>query len=279
MMSGVDLHIHTVYSDGTDTPETLINNLRKFNIHTFAVSDHDTVDGCRAFLSLAAENMRMICSVEFSCKTSFKKCHILGHGIDINHPAIIEAVNTGKKLRDDKLYTRLEHLKSRHGIVFSDSDIDSLKANNSVGKPHIARILVREKYADSINDAINKFLTFREINDKLDSQFAIDAIIAGGGIPIWAHPLGGEGEKRLANDEFERQLSLLVNSGIQGIECYYSRYCKDKIDFLKKAAAEYSLCISGGSDYHGSNKDINLGQLSCDGTTASITDLTVLNLL
>ncbi len=279
MNSGIDLHIHTVYSDGTDTPEVLIKTLRNFNIGTFAVSDHDTIEGCRAVLPLVPHDIKMICSVEFSCKTEYKKCHILGLGIDIYHPAITDTVNAGKRLREAKLYSRLEHLKNVHGIVFSDKDVNTLKSKNSVGKPHIARILVRDNYADSIDAAIKNFLTFRGYNDKLDAKFAIDAIISAGGIPVWAHPLGGEGERRLSEDDFKHQLSLLLSAGIKGLECYYSRYTKEDIAFLLNSAKENSLLVSGGSDYHGENKNISPGELSSDSSEIDLDNITVLRKL
>jgi len=279
MNSGVDLHIHTVYSDGTDTPDALIKTLSNFNIGTFAISDHDTLDGCRAVLPLVPNDMKMFCSVEFSCKTEFKKCHILGLGIDIDHPSITDAVNAGKLLREAKLYSRLEHLKNAHRIVLSNEDIETLKAENSVGKPHIARILVRASYAESIDEAIKKYLTFRGNNDKLDAAFAINAIKSAGGIPIWAHPLGGEGEKRLSEEDYNYQLSLLMSAGISGLECYYSRYTKTDIDRLINTARKHGLLISGGSDYHGENKNISPGELNSDNSEIDLDNITVLSKL
>ena len=100
-------------------------------------------------------------------------------------------------------------------------------------------------------------------NDKLDAKEAIAAIKAAGGIPVWAHPLGGEGERHLSKDEFEDQLDVLKCFGIQGLECFYSRYNKEEIDFLCNAADRNGLCKSAGSDYHGNVKSIEIGTLCC----------------
>lgn len=279
MNSYIDLHLHTAFSDGTDTITELISNLKKSGINIFAVCDHDTVAGCSELLESVTEDMRFICGVELSARTEFKRCHILGMGIDIKNNEFLEIVAAAEKLRDDKLYSRLEHLKNVHNIIISSEDVMSLIEINSVGKPHIAKILVRDGYAANISEAIKNFLTFKGNNDRIDAEIAIKAIKAAGGIPVWAHPLGGEGEKRLTKDEFRKQLELLCDIGIEGLECYYSRYTSEEAKFLCEAACSSNLLISGGSDYHGSNKDIDLGQLSASGEIIDKSQLTVLSKL
>lgn len=277
MTSCFDLHLHTSFSDGTDTPETLLKILRAAGISTFAVCDHDTADGCREICKNIPADMRFINGIEFSCKTEFKRCHILGLGIDIDNPEIIEAVEEGKKLRAVKLESRLNHLKATHGIIFTDDEIEELNKLSSVGKPHLAQLIVKHGLAKTIDEAIKSFLTFRGNNDRLNSKFAIDAIKTSGGIPVWAHPLGGEGERRLSSDEFEKQLELLINDGINGLECYYSRYNSEEIKYLVSKAKVHKLLISGGSDYHGTNKTICPGELNTDDVLVTNNDLTILN--
>lgn len=279
MSSTVDLHLHTSYSDGTDSPKELIASLQKHGINIFAVCDHDTVAGAEAVMTIVPDNMKMICGVEFSCKTPFRRCHILGLGIDINNQLILDTIISAEKIRDDKLYSRLNHLRKEHNIILTPDDISDLARITSVGKPHIARILVRDGFAESIQDAIYKYLNFKGNNDRISAETAIHAIIDAGGIPVWAHPLGGEGERRLTGDEFEKQLNHLLESGIRGLECYYSRYSDAEIEFLISKCKAYGLLISGGSDYHGENKDIYPGQLSADNLEISCDFLTVLSKL
>ena len=83
-----------------------------------------------------------------------------------------------------------------------------------------------------------------------------------GGVPVWAHPLGGEGESHMSAEEFLPRLKIMIECGIQGLECYYSRYNTQETEFLLKCANENNLLISGGSDYHGTNKDIPAGMLN-----------------
>jgi len=99
-------------------------------------------------------------------------------------------------------------------------------------------------------------------NTRFDGIEAINAIISAGGVPVWAHPLGGEGESHMSAEEFLPRLKIMIECGIQGLECYYSRYNTQETEFLLKCANENNLLISGGSDYHGTNKDIPAGMLN-----------------
>ena len=94
---------------------------------------------------------------------------------------------------------------------------------------------------------------------------AVDAILAAGGFPVWAHPLGGEGEKRLTSEKFEALFAHLLACGIRGLECRYSRYGRAEREFLLDRASSAGLVPTGGSDYHGINKpDLKIGCLGTD---------------
>ena len=89
----------------------------------------------------------------------------------------------------------------------------------------------------------------------------IKAILESNGIPVWAHPFGGTGERERTIAEFEAQLKILVYAGLKGLECYYSKYEQDQVGLLVSYADKNGLLISGGSDYHGKNKKVSLGEL------------------
>ena len=114
-------------------------------------------------------------------------------------------------------------------------------------------------------------------NTRFDGREAIETIIQAGGIPVWAHPLGGEGERHLTAEEFLPRLGEMLKFGIQGLECYYSRYNFEEINFLLNCARENNLLISGGSDYHGINKDIPPGRLNTEEKTVELKKITLLN--
>ena len=110
-------------------------------------------------------------------------------------------------------------------------------------------------------------------------ESAINAIISAGGFPVWAHPLGGEGERHISPEEFYPRLEIMKKFGIKGLECHYSRYSKEEANFLVKCAEENGLLISGGSDYHGSNKDIPIYKLNTENTPIDSSLLTILKAL
>ena len=117
-------------------------------------------------------------------------------------------------------------------------------------------------------------------NTRFDIKEAIDALNASGAIPVWAHPLGGEGEEHFTQKEFLPKLEVMKNYGIKGLECFYSRYSEQEEEFLLNCAKENNLLISGGSDYHGTNKkNISLAKLNTDNNPVDINSITLLNCL
>lgn len=150
----------------------------------------------------------------------------------------------------------------------------------AAGKPHIAGVIVKMGLAETVSGAIEKYMkNLPGDNDKLDAEKAIFAINTAGGIAVWAHPLGGEGEKHLSEEEFSAQLDLLVGYGIQGLECFYSRYGKNEISFLCGTADNNGLCKSAGSDYHGSVKNIEIGTLSREISDFNVEKVSILSTL
>ena len=257
-----DLHIHTAASDGSDSPDSLARKVVGAGLELFSVTDHDTVDGALAMEWLIPAGVGYIRGVECSCVSPGGKCHILGYGFDPEHPAFRAALGEGAQLRQEKLENRIVHLREKFGIRLTEEEEQWLRSLKSPGKPHLGKLLVKRGLADELSTAIKAYLSGVPGRDRIDSKTAIDAILAAGGIPVWAHPLGGEGEKRLTEKEFEARLAVLMAEGIRGLECCYSRYDMDESELLLLRARERGLLATGGSDYHGSNKKgIELGQL------------------
>lgn len=277
----IDLHLHTTASDGTDAPLALPEKLRQAGITTFAVCDHDTIDGAMELECGADLNgLRLVRGVEFSCRCEGRKCHILGYGYDPNHPALQAVLEHGRRLRLHKLEQRLDYLEHQHGIRFTAEELRWLDSLNSVGKPHLGKLLLDRGLGSDLTDVIQRYINgCPSLDDRIPAAEAIDGILRAGGIPVWAHPLGGEGERRLPPDEFRARLKLLLAASIRGLECCYSRYGREEMDLLLTAAAEYGLLVSGGSDYHGTNKNIPLGTLNTLGETVDASVLTLLTAL
>ena len=281
MASTVDLHIHTNASDGTDTPEQLLWNIQKAGITIFSITDHDTIKGALKMKRIIPRGVRFVQGVEFSCRTeSGAKCHILGLNYDENNPNFQDALRTGDNLRRDKFYMRIKLLREKFGIDFTDDDISNLQQFPSIGKPHIANMIVMKGYAANKQEAIDRYLNKCKTGvDRISASQAVKAILSAGGIPVWAHPLGGEGERETPEQEFRSTLQELMSFGLKGLECWYSKYTAMMCRRLADIAGRSGLFVSGGSDYHGANKSIPLGRLNSEGVNVGIESLSILRKL
>lgn len=272
----IDLHLHSTASDGTDTPEVILQKISTSEgIKIFALTDHDTISGIEKIQSLIPANIFFINGVEFSCKTeSGFKCHILAYFYDSSNADFQKILQQGKNLHKEKLFHRLNFLAELYGINFAENEIAEISKNEVAGKPHIVNFVSEKLGLDKkkIYDDLRKC----KFNSRLDASAVISVIKNAGGVAIWAHPLGGEGEKILSQTEFQTHFEELINLGIEGLECYYSRYTNEQEKFLAATASENNLLISGGSDYHGTNKNISLGELGTEKPEVKIFQLTIL---
>ena len=276
----IDLHMHSACSDGSDNIPQLLANLKKHQVKIFSLTDHDTISGCMEIKKMLPEDLIFIPGVEFSCINEIGACHILGYGYDDKSEAIHSVVQHGKTLRQTRLTAHLKHLEEAHGIIISKEEKDYLFSLDCAGKPHIARILVEKGIARNITEGIKKYINLsKEGPGKIPAKLAVEGILKADGIPVWAHPLGGESDKRLTREEFYEQFEVMKKAGIRGLECYYSRYSKEETSFLRSVALEHNLFISGGSDYHGVNKSILLHMLNEDNEYVPAENLSILHLL
>lgn len=267
-MYKIDLHLHTTASDGSDSPLELLDLAKEAGFTVISITDHDTLAGCMEAINNPKDGLKVVTGIEFSCHQYGEEdfdCHILGYGFDPDSPALLKAIDHGRQMRLAKLEARLEFLRSRFGITFSDAETEWLHSLNSAAKPHLGRLIVEHGLADCISDAIDKYLKGSGFpDDRIPAEEAITAILAAGGIPTYAHPIGGEREERLTRSELEPRIEALLSVGLKGLECYYSRYSHEDERMLVSLADKYGLLISAGSDYHGRNKTVVLGRLCSD---------------
>ncbi len=262
----IDMHMHTTYSDGELTPDELINLAIENNIAVMSITDHNTIDGMKQVDRnkeyIRKSGIEIINGIELTAKVPKGRMHILGYDYDINNH---ELNNIMDKLKDDSIsrfLSILEQVKRDYGINFHYTDIqDLINATHNLGRPDLAKLLVKYDFAGDINEAFDKYLNpandkIRGINKGLNYQECFDIITNSGGIPVIAHPK----TLKLSNEEFENLLSDMIDKGLRGIEVYHSTHTQEEINYYKKIAEKYGLLISGGSDFHGKSKpEINIG--------------------
>ena len=259
----LDLHLHSSASDGTDSPKELAAKIREGGFSVFALTDHDTYKGCDEIAPLISGDpeLHFIYGIEFSCRDDRGKYHILGYGFDPRSRAISELVERTHENRLFKARARFAFLEEHFGFKFTEGDKREFFSNLNPGKPHLGNLLARKGYARDRNDAIYNYINRSKVRSPyIGPKTAIEAIRGAGGIPVLAHPIFGDGGQNLGAEELAERVDRLMGCGLAGLECYYSRHTAEQRDFLLKMASDRGLYVSAGSDYHGGNKKVRLGE-------------------
>ena len=267
LISGsIDLHMHTSVSDGTDTPEGIIRRIKEAGISLFSVTDHDSVKSAVIILrNLRSDDPRFITGVEFSCRDELGKYHILGYGYRPASRAVRRVADKAHAMRENKVRARLEFINREFGFSFTDSDVRSLLSEDNPGKPHIANLMVRHGYAETKEQAIKEFINrIRFRTEYVRPEEAIRGILGAGGIPVLAHPSYGDGDQLILGEEMDARIRRLTDLGLQGLEAYYSGFPPRLRREILAYAERYGLYVTAGSDYHGTNKLVPLGDTGLD---------------
>lgn len=263
-MSGfgaVDLHMHSTVSDGTDSPAELLEQVKKAGIGLFSLTDHDAIRGCGEIRSLLKPgDPRFVPGVEFGCRDEQGKYHILGYGYDPDAEAIRSVVALGHGYRMKKLRARLDFLKQKFGIFFPEQEERKLLELPNPGKPHIGNLMVRLGYAETKEQAIRDFLNRLHLReDYVRPEQAISGILGAGGIPVLAHPCYGDGDQLILDEALEQRVLRLMGFGLKGLEGWYSGFSEKMSAQVLELAERHGLYVTAGSDYHGKNKLVRLG--------------------
>ena len=257
----IDLHMHSTVSDGTDTPEEIISNVKEKGIQVFSLTDHDSIKGSKIIRRALKDGDPMfINGAEFSCKDEEGKYHILGYGYDPDSKAMKDLVKLGHGYRINKVMKRLIFLRDEFGFIFKDEDLESLMNLDNPGKPHIGNLMVKMGYAKTRKEAITDYIDKMKFRTEyVRPEEAISSILNGGGIPVLAHPPYGSGDQIIVGEEMEHRLKRLMDMGIKGVEAFYSGFTKKLTVMMLDLAEKNDLYVTAGSDYHGKNKLVELG--------------------
>lgn len=259
----IDLHMHSTVSDGTDTPAELVERVRRAGLSVFSITDHDAVKAADMLRgALKEEDPAFIPGVEFSCRDGEGKYHILGYGFDPGSESIRAVVKRGHRLRMEKVTARLDFLKDRFGFTFPPEERKALLAMDNPGKPHLGNLMVKHGYAESKEQAIRQYIDRLRFPDRfILPEEAIGGILGAGGLPVLAHPSFGSGSQRITGPDMDRRVRRLMDCGLRGLEAFYSGFTPELHAEVLALAERYGLYVTAGSDYHGGNKSVRLGDV------------------
>jgi 3',5'-nucleoside bisphosphate phosphatase len=259
-MSRLDLHLHTIHSDGSCTPTEVVNMAHQAGVTALAITDHDIMTGVVEAMEAGQQyEIEIIPGVEISSLSGTSELHILGYFLDRQDPDLLARLKTlrdGRHLRNPQIIERLQTL----GIDITYDEVRALAGSDSVGRPHIARALMDKRVVASAKEAFDRFLADgkpayvpRELPSPAE---AIRWIKEARGLAVLAHPTWVKvTEQPLVN--LVRQLKA---DGLDGVEVYYSTHAARQTREYLSLAQQLGLLVTGGSDFHGLTKpDIEVG--------------------
>ena len=248
MSAKVDLHLHTVASDGRLTPTELVQLAARKGLKTISVTDHDTTDGLAEAFDAAKEypGLRVVPGIELSADVPGDEVHVLGYFIDPEDEELqseLARFREGRLGRAKGMVDKLGEL----GIHVEWERVQHFAGDGAVGRPHIALALVEAGYCKEPKDAFPEYLGRNGLayveRVKLTPAEAVSMIRRAGGVAVLAHPA-------YMND-MEAGIANLAGIGLAGMEVDYAKYRDDTIRQLARLAREYELIPCGGSDFHG----------------------------
>lgn len=288
-MSIVDLHVHSTSSDGTYSPSELVNYAIEKGLHAIALTDHDTVDGLQEAMdyvdslredfanhkmppslvalndgrrkSLTIANVpEIIPGIELSTEYQGKDIHIVGLYIDYKNPEFLSYLQNfvdSRTIRNQKMCALLQGA----GIDITYEKLVAEFPNSVITRAHYAKYLLNHGYIKSMKEAFDRYVgdhcPYFVPREKVTPAQAVELILAADGIPVLAHPV----LYRMSDARLDQLVGELKEAGLMGLEAVYSTYNAGEERQMRALAQKYNLLISGGSDFHGSNKPgLDLGK-------------------
>ena len=249
-----DLHTHSVFSDGTYTPEELIDSAIAIGLSAIALTDHNTADGLPTFLRAAkGKPIEAVAGVEFSVDLDGTELHLLGLFIDEKHFSPINELMLDYVRRKEDSNIDLVDALARDGVIIEYDKLKSATPNGKVNRAHIASEMVALGYTASVQDSFKRYLApscgyYREPRRPTAFEM-IEYIRSIEAVPVLAHPFLNLDEAKLSDF-----LPRAKSAGLCGMECIYTKN-DEKTTALSFALADrFGLLPSGGSDFHGKNK-------------------------
>jgi hypothetical protein len=244
-----DMHIHSNESDGVLKPEEIIRIAQKIpNMAAISITDHDTVEGSRKAINYPDKKIEFIPGIEFSCEKNSEEVHILGYYIDVGNEILSQTEKRLLRLRERRIHNFINKL-NENGIRITIEDVHEYSTGKAVGRPHLAQAIFHHGYTQTMEEAYGNYLSAGCATyvprSKMTVEEAMRVIECAGGISVIAHP------SSLKNQNIVKEI---IGMGIMGIEVYHPMNSNQNIEDYLKLAKENNLFITGGSDFHSSQR-------------------------
>lgn len=261
-MKPADLHLHSIFSDGTYEPEKIVANGVRFELGTLSLTDHDTVEGCaRMAEACRTAGIEFIPGAELTAEHKGNELHLLAYFVDIHDEKLLSEIAVFQSVRQDRIREMVERL-NKLNIPLTAAEVFALANCRSPGRPHVARALVKGGHCKSLDEAFERFLKKNRPawvpKKKMSALEGVELIHQSGGLAVMAHP---------GLNRTDDVIPALVESGLDGIECFHTKHTPSMSTHYLKIAEKHGLLVTGGSDCHGMSKGrplIGTVKLACE---------------
>ena len=257
----IDLHTHTSYSDGTDTPAQLINKALAAGISIIGLTDHDSISGWQEATDALRTGISLVPGAEISCQTPDGiSVHILGLLFDSNNSELMNTLEKTRENRHGRMGKIIARINEAGIDITMDDVLEQLSDGATLGRPHLADALVKKGIVASRDEAFTQMLhnnsKYYVSHYSPTPEAAIKLIKAAGGVSVIAHPMASHRGRIISLDTF----GSIIQAGLDGIEVDHRDHSPDEKSQLIKLANESNLVMTGASDYHGNGKLNTLGE-------------------
>lgn len=261
-MKTVDLHVHSNFSDGTLSPEQIVDLAVQKGLSAFALTDHDTVAGidmAQDYIKKTNAPLQVIPGVELSAEYHKKEIHIVGLFVDHHNETLINTNNIFVERRLRRNEQMVENFQ-KAGIPMTLEALQDGNPDTVITRAHFAKFLIKHNVVKDTKEAFATYLgedsPYYVSRARIPAIDGIQLIIQSGGVPILAHPI----HYHLSESDLRKMVADFKENGLVGIEVKYSNHSAQDEAFVSRLSKEFDLLPSGGSDFHGKNKpDIDLG--------------------
>lgn len=246
-LSMIDLHSHTSASDGQYAPREQVALAARAGVKVLAITDHDTLAALPEARERARElGVELISGIEVSCAHNRREVHVLGHFVDPSNAALLDYTRRLVTERETRMTRMIERLVAA-GVPVSLPQVQAIAGDGLLTRPHLARALVESRVCATFREAFDRFLGDGKLawvpKQETTVAEAVALIHRAGGTATIAHP----GSSRINHLEFEE----MARAGLDGIEALHRDHPPTQRELFARWAAEFSLCVTAGSDFHG----------------------------